>query len=346
MSAADARQFGGETHIELALEQGLALGRERYKETLVSEQKRTTETSERKGAQMEHKAGIQSNDPHPRQRVNVLDSEMSYVDLGSGNPIVFLHGNPTHSYLWRNVIPHFAMLGRCLAPDLIGMGRSGKSPLNSYRFTDHVPYLDAWFEVLGIEQNLILVLHDWGSALGFYRAFRYPEQIRGIAYMESIVQPRLWSDFPAGRGDLFRALRSPKGEEMIFEDNFFIEQILPKSVIRSLTAKEMDAYRAPFKEREARLPTLVWPRELPIEGEPADVTHIVKEYGAWIQNSPIPKLFINGAPGSIIGERARGFCRTWRNQTETTVRGIHYLQEDSPDDIGLSLAAFVNSITS
>jgi haloalkane dehalogenase len=293
---------------------------------------------------MEHEAGLQSNDSHPRQRVKVLDSEMSYVDIGSGNPIVFLHGNPTSSYLWRNVIPHVEALGRCLAPDLIGMGNSGKSPLQRYRFADHGRYLDAWFEALGIEENVLLVLHDLGSALGFYRAFRYPKQIRGIAYMESIVQPRLWSDFPVGRADQFRALRSEKGERMIFEDNFFIEQILPKSIIRSLTEEEMNAYRAPFMEREARLPTLVWPRELPIEGEPADVTQIVKDYGSWIQNSAIRKLFINGAPGSIIGERARALCRTWRNQTEITVKGIHYLQEDSPAEIGLALTAFAGSI--
>lgn len=295
---------------------------------------------------MQPQAAIRSDDPHPRQRVKTLDSEMSYVDVGSGNPVVFLHGNPTSSYLWRNVIPHATRLGRCFAPDLIGMGQSDKSPAKRYRFTDHARYLDAWFEALGIEKNVILVLHDWGSALGFYRAFRYPQQIEGLAYMEAIVQPRLWADFPVGRADLFRSLRSDKGESMIFEENFFVERILPKSVLRKLTPEEMNAYRAPFLDRDSRLPTLVWPRELPIEGEPGDVATIVTEYGQWIRESPIPKLFINGIPGSIIGERARSFCRTWRNQTETTVRGIHYLQEDSPEEIGASLAAFIAGLRS
>jgi haloalkane dehalogenase len=287
---------------------------------------------------------LQNEDHHPRQLVKVLDSVMSYVDIGSGSPIIFLHGNPTSSYLWRNIIPYAAELGRCLAPDLIGMGGSSPSPKSSYRFEDHSRYLDAWFDALGIDGNVILVLHDWGSALGFYRAFRRPEQVRAIVYMESILQPRNWSDFTVERGQQFRALRSGEGERMIFDENFAIESIVPASVIRTLSTSEMNAYRAPFAQREARLPTLIWPRELPIEGRPADVTEIVEQYAAWLKDSPIPKLFINGAPGSIIGERARAFCRTWRNQIEVTVKGIHYLQEDSPQEIGAALASFIQNL--
>lgn len=283
-------------------------------------------------------------DRHPRKRVLVLDSEMSYVDVGEGDPIMFLHGNPTSSYLWRNIIPYVSGLGRCLAPDLIGMGSSGKSPSNAYRFVDHARYLDAWFEAMKLNGKVILVVHDWGSALGFYWASRFPEQVRGIAYMEAIVQPRLWSDFPPGRDDLFRALRSPRGEQMVLDDNFFVEMILPKSVTRKLSDEEMNAYRAPFPTREARLPTLVWSRELPIEGEPADVTSIVEAYGAWLAKSNIPKLFISAEPGALITARAREFCRTWPNQREGTVKGIHYIQEDSPDEIGRALAEFVSGI--
>lgn len=280
-------------------------------------------------------------DPHPRKRITVLDSEMSFVDVGRGEPIVFLHGNPTSSYLWRNVIPSVEPLGRCLAPDLVGMGQSGKSPSGAYRFADHFRYLDAWFDAAGVGGNVTLVLHDWGSALGFHWAAKHPERVRAIAYMEAIVHPRLWSDFPPGRDAIFRDLRSSKGESMVLDGNFFIETVLPRSVIRPLSEEEMEAYRAPFREREARLPTLAWPRELPIDGEPADVAAIVEGYGRWLSTSPMPKLFINAEPGALIGARAREFCRSWPNQTETTVRGIHYVQEDSPAEIGAALREFV-----
>jgi haloalkane dehalogenase len=235
---------------------------------------------------------ISAVDPHPRKRIAVLDSEMSYVEVGEGDPIVFLHGNPTSSYLWRNVIPYLTRSGRCLAPDLIGMGQSGKSPSGAYRFVDHARYLDGWFEVLGLTRNVLLVLHDWGSALGFYRASRYPEQVRGIAYMEAIVQPRVWADFPHGRDELFRAIRSPRGEQMVLDENFFVEVVLPRSVIRQLSDEEMNAYRAPFGDGDSRLPTLVWPRELPIEGEPTDIARIVEEYGNWLARSRVPKLYV------------------------------------------------------
>jgi haloalkane dehalogenase len=285
---------------------------------------------------------ISAADPHPRGRVNVLDSEISYVDTGTGDPVVFLHGNPTSSYLWRNVIPYVSPLARCLAPDLVGMGRSGKSPAKSYRLVDHVRYLDAWFETLGLTKNVTLVLHDWGSALGFHRAARFPKQVKAIAYMEAIALPRRWEDFGEAAA-IFRALRSDQGERMILDENFFVETILRRSVIRSLSDEEMAVYRAPYLEREARLPTLTWPRQIPIEGEPADVTAIVQAYGMWLSQSMIPKLLIVGDPGAIITGRTKDFCRTWPNQREVTVKGRHFLQEDSPHEIGAALAEFVMS---
>lgn len=289
-------------------------------------------------------AQIDSRDNHPRKRVRVLDTEMSYVDIGQGNPIVFLHGNPTSSYLWRNIIPFVSDLGRCLAPDLVGMGQSAPSPDKAYQFADHARYLDAWFEAVGIIENVTLVLHDWGSALGFYRAFRHAKQIRAIAYMEAIVQPRLWADFPNGRDAMFRALRSEQGEKMVLDDNFFIETVLPKSIMRTLSSQEMEAYRAPFKERESRLPTLIFPRQIPIEGEPADVVTLVEEYGQWLSTSSIPKLLINAEPGALLTGRALDFCRTWPNQQEVAVKGIHYIQEDSPNEIGAALRHFVQGL--
>jgi haloalkane dehalogenase len=282
-------------------------------------------------------------DPHPRQRVPVLDAEISYVDVGQGEPIVFLHGNPTSSYLWRNVIPHLVPHGRCLAPDLVGMGWSSKSPGETYRFADHVRYLDAWFEALNL-RNVTLVLHDWGSVLGFHRARRFPTQVRAIAYMEALVCPRVWDDFPNGRDAMFRAMRSEKGEAMILEHNFFIETVLPKSVIRPLSQQEMETYRAPFTEPRSRLPTLIFPRELPIAGEPPEMVALVEEYGRFLAESRIPKLFINAEPGALLTGRSRDFCRTWPNQTEVTVKGIHYVQEDSPHEIGEALAGFVERL--
>ena len=283
-------------------------------------------------------------DTHPRRRVRVLDTEMSYVDVGRGDPIVFLHGNPTSSFLWRNIIPYAAEHGRCLAPDLVGMGRSGPSPAGAYRFADHARYLDAWFEALGLARNIVLVLHDWGSALGFHRAARFPDQAQGIAYMEALVQPRRWSDFPNGRDAMFRALRSERGEAMIFGQNFFVETVLPKSILCTLSAEEMEAYRAPFRAAAARRPTLAWARELPIEGEPADVVAAVEAYVAWLAASPVPKLFVNAEPGALLTGRAREFCRTWPNQREVTVKGIHYVQEDSPAEIGGALRAFLREL--
>jgi len=220
---------------------------------------------------------ISAVDPYPRKRVAVLDTEISYVDTGHGDPIVFLHGNPTSSYLWRNIIPYVSKTGRCLAPDLVGMGQSGKSPTRSYRFVDQERYLDAWFDTLGLTKNVIFVVHDWGSALGFNRTFRYPSQVQAIAYMEAIVQSRRWEDL--GPNSPFHALRSDKGEHMVLDENFFVEVMLPSGILRKLSAEEMAVYRAPYQDRESRLPTLVWPREIPIDGEPPDVVAIVERYG-------------------------------------------------------------------
>lgn len=287
-------------------------------------------------------AALNAADPHPRRRVPVLDADMSYVDTGHGDPIVFLHGNPTSSYLWRNIIRYLSDRGRCLAPDLVGMGRSGKSPTGAYRFVDHARYLDAWFDALHLTSNITLIVHDWGAALGFHRATRYPEQIRAIAYMEPVAMPLRWEDFGDAAG-MFRGLRSAQGEQMILDQNFFVETILPRSIMRALTDEEMAVYRAPFLERDARLPTLVWPRQIPIEGEPVDVTTIVEDYGKAMSRSPIPKLLVLGDPGAIVKGRTLAFCRTWPNQTEVTVKGIHFLQEDSPDAIGSALQEFVES---
>jgi haloalkane dehalogenase len=281
-------------------------------------------------------------DPHPRRRVAAGGAEISHVDTGQGQPIVFLHGNPTSSYLWRNIIPHVSDLGRCLAPDLAGMGQSSPLP-GEGRFADHVPVLDAWFDALQL-RDVVLVLHDWGSALGFHWARRHADRVKAIAYMEALVQPRLWSDFVHGRDAIFRALRSERGEAMALDDNFFVETVLPRSVLRPLSHEEMQAYRAPFAERAARKATLQWARELPIEGEPADVVAAVEAYGQWMAGNTLPKLFVNVEPGALLTGRARDFCRQWPNQREVTVSGSHYVQEDSPVQIGEALRGFVQGL--
>ena len=277
----------------------------------------------------------------------MLDSEMAYVDTGEGGPTaIFLHGNPTSSYLWRNVIPHVAPRVRCLAPDLIGMGASGKAPGGSYRFADHARYLDAWFDAVVPDEKVVLVIHDWGSALGFHWAHRHPERVAGIAYMEGIVQPITWDDWPEEARGIFQGFRSDKGEDLVLERNMFIEGVLPASIIRQLSDDEMNAYRAPFAEPgEGRHPVLTWPREIPIEGAPADVVQIVSDYGAWLAQSDVPKLFVNADPGSILVGRQREFCRTWPNQSEITVAGRHFIQEDSPDEIGEAVERFIAGLS-
>jgi haloalkane dehalogenase len=284
---------------------------------------------------------ISAADAYERHRIAFLETEISYVDTGAGEPVVFLHGNPTSSYLWRNVIPHVEGLGRCLAPDLVGMGDSGAAPDGSYRFVDHARYLDAWFEALGLT-NVTLVVHDWGSALGFYWAYRHPERVRGIAYMEAVVRPLTWEEWRDESRQIFQDLRSEAGEEMVLEKNLFIEGILPSAVLRDLTEEEMNVYRRPYLEPgESRRPTLTWPRELPINGEPEDVVSIVDDYSKWLAQSDVPKLFVNAEPGAILTGSQREFCRTWPNQEEVTVRGAHFVQEDSPHEIGEAIATFV-----
>ncbi|HEX5913254.1 MAG TPA: haloalkane dehalogenase [Rubrobacter sp.] len=284
---------------------------------------------------------ISAADAYERHRIAFLETEISYVDTGAGEPVVFLHGNPTSSYLWRNVIPHVEGLGRCLAPDLVGMGDSGAAPDGSYRFVDHTRYLDAWFEALGLT-NVTLVVHDWGSALGFYWAYRHPERVRGMAYMEAVVRPLTWEEWRDESRQIFQDLRSEAGEEMVLEKNLFIEGILPSAVLRDLTEEEMNVYRRPYLEPgESRRPTLTWPRELPINGEPEDVVSIVDDYSKWLAQSDVPKLFVNAEPGAILTGSQREFCRTWPNQEEVTVRGAHFVQEDSPHEIGEAVATFV-----
>jgi haloalkane dehalogenase len=278
----------------------------------------------------------------PRRRVKVLDTEISYVDTGSGEPLVFLHGNPTWSYQWRNIIPYISPHARCLAPDFVGMGWSGKSPTRSYRFVDQARYMDAWFEALQLTKNVTLVVHDWGAPIGFYRARRNPGQIKAIAYYEAIVMPRRWADYTGGRDQRFRMLRSPDGERLVLDENMFVEIAFPSGILRKLSDEEMEGYRAPYRDRDRRLPTLVWPRELPIEGVPEDVVAIVDENARWLAASAsLPKLFINGDPGASISGRVREFCRTLPNQREITVKGLHHLQEDSPREIGEALREFV-----
>ena len=288
--------------------------------------------------------GISAVDRHPRRRARVLDTEIAYVDTGRGDSVVFLHGNPTSSYLWRNVIPLVEPEGRCLAPDLVGMGDSGKAPAGSYRFADHARYLDAWLDAVGRER-LVLVMHDWGSALGFHWARRHPERVRGLVYMEALVRPLTWDEWPEVARKVFQGMRSPAGEDMVLQKNVFVERILPLSVLRGLTDEEMTVYRRPYLEPgESRRPTLTWPREIPIGGEPADVVAIAQEYSSWLARSDVPKLFVNAEPGTILTGAQREFCRRWPNQEEVTVKGTHFIQEDSPREIGQAVAAFVRRL--
>lgn len=286
---------------------------------------------------------MEALDPHPRRRLRVQDVEISYVDMGTGAPTVFLHGNPTSSYLWRNVIPYLADTERVLAPDLVGMGESSASPTGAYTLADHIGYLDEWFDALGLTEDVVLVVHDWGSAIGFDRIARFPEQIVAVAYLEALTQPKTWADFGAGAG-LFRALRSPDGERMVLEENIFVEKVLPAGVLRTLDQAELDRYRAPFKSSQARLPTLAWPLQIPIDGSPADVVARVERYAAALATSDIPKLAIWGDPGAVVTDEARATCRAWPRHEELTVPGIHFLPEDSPHEIGRALAAFVAAI--
>ena len=288
--------------------------------------------------------------PYQKQRRQVLSSEMAYVEVGEGDPIVLLHGNPTSSYLWRNVLPHLQPRGRCIAPDLIGMGDSDKLPNSgpgSYRFIEHRRYLDALLDALDVHERVTLVVHDWGSALGFDWANRHRKAVKGIALMEAIVAPQgrdHWDTM--GMGAALEALRSEAGEGMVLRDNFFIEKILPKAILRKLSDEEMAEYRRPFAEPgEGRRPTLTWPREIPIEGKPADVFAIAAAYADWLGKSDVPKLFLQAEPGAILGnDRLVNLVRGWPALIEKTVAGIHFVQEDSPDEIGRAIAGWMGTL--
>ncbi|MEU6201237.1 haloalkane dehalogenase [Streptomyces sp. NPDC047061] len=275
--------------------------------------------------------------------------QMAYIDEGKGDAIVFAHGNPTSSYLWRNVMPHLRGQGRLVAADMIGMGASDKlspSGPDRYDYAEQRDYLFALWEALELGDNVTLVLHDWGSALGFDWAYHHRDRVRGIAFMEALVSPMSWSDFPDEVAEIFQGFRSPEGQRMVLDQNLFVEEVLPGQVIRQLSDEEMEHYRRPFaKPGEDRRPTLSWPRSLPIDGEPADVVAAVREYSAWLGESDVPKLFINAEPGAI-GDRFRGLVRTWPNLTEVTVRGLHFAQEDSPEEIGEAVARFVRKLRS
>lgn len=280
----------------------------------------------------------------PKKRLTISGRHMAYSEMGEGDPIVFLHGNPTSSYLWRNIMPHLAGQGRCIAPDLIGMGDSEKlepSGPERYTFREHRRFLDAFLEALGIERNVTLVIHDWGSALGFDWANRHRGTVEGIAYMEGIVRPLEWDEWNQDARRIFEGFRSDSGEEMILKKNLFIEAVLPGSILRKLTDAEMSVYRRPFvEEGESRRPTLSWPRQIPLGGEPADVVELVGDYAQWMAHNELPKLFVNAKPGAILIGAQREFCRSWKNQTEVTVKGSHFLQEDSPHEIGEAIAAW------
>ncbi len=282
---------------------------------------------------------------HPKRTVEVRGRRMAYVEMGEGDPIVFLHGNPTSSYLWRNVMPHAAELGRCLAPDLIGCGDSEKLPDSgpgSYHYFEHLEHLDGFLEAVGATHAVTLVLHDWGSAYGFDWAHRHPDAVEGIAFMESIVTPLTWEQWPEAARDIFASFRSDEGEELCLERNLFVEGVLPASIVRDLTDEEMDEYRRPFAEPgEARRPTLSWPRDVPIDGEPPEVVERVEAYGSWLGTSQVPKLFVNAEPGAILTGAQRELVRAWPALTEVTVEGIHFVQEDSPHGIGEALAAWL-----
>ena len=288
--------------------------------------------------------------PYQKQWRRVLGSEMAYVEVGEGDPIVLLHGNPTSSYLWRNVLPHLQPLGRCIAPDLIGMGDSDKLPNSgpgSYRFVEHRRYLDALLEALDVRERVTLVIHDWGSALGFDWANRNREAVKGIAYMEAILVPQRWDHWDKfNMRAALQGVRSEAGETMVLRDNFFVEQILPKAILRTLSAEEMAQYRQPFAEPgEGRRPTLTWPREIPVEGEPADVVAIVTAYDEWLATSSVPKLFLKAEPGGILSNNAAlEFVRKLPAQTEVTVAGIHYVQEDSPNEIGRAIDSWMGTL--
>ena len=292
---------------------------------------------------------ISANMPYKKSFKTINGKSIAFVDVGEGDPIVLLHGNPTSSYLWRNVMPHLEGMGRVIAPDLIGQGDSDKLPASDgpdrYSFQVAYGYLAGLLEELDANQNVTLVIHDWGSALGFYWAQQHGAAVKGIAYMEGIVCPVGWEDWPESARGIFKGFRSDKGEDLILQRNMFVEAVLPSSVIRKLGAEEMEHYRRAFSTPDDRQPTLNWPRQIPIDGEPEHMVKLVDSYGQWmLQNTSLPKLFIDATPGSILTGKAREFCRTWPNQREVTVAGTHFIQEDSPNEIGSAVAEWLNKL--
>jgi haloalkane dehalogenase len=293
-----------------------------------------------------------SAEPYGQLRYReIAGKRMAYVDEGNGpdgTTVVFQHGNPTSSYLWRNVMPHLEGLGRLVACDLIGMGGSDKlspSGPDRYHYAEQREYLSGLWDALDLGDRVVLVLHDWGSALGFEWANQHRDRVAGIAFMEAIVTPMTWADFHSSVRDVFQGFRSPNGESMVLEQNIFVEGVLPGAIRRRLSDAEMDHYRRPFANvGEDRRPTLSWPRNIPIDGEPAEVVAVVQEYRSWLAESSVPKLFINADPGAIVTGRIRDYVRSWPNLTEVTVRGVHFIQEDSPDQIGSAVADFVRSL--
>ena len=285
---------------------------------------------------------------YEKKFASVKGKQIAYVEEGSGDPIVLLHGNPTSSFLWRNVIPELVESGRVIVPDLIGQGDSEKLPASEgperYSLEVAYSYVDGLLEIIGAMENVTLVIHDWGTGVGFLWAMRHPAAVKGVAYMEGIVKPVSWSDWPESAVGIFKGFRSDKGEDLILNRNMFIEGVLPSSVIRPLSNAEMDAYRAPHLETDDRQPLLNWPRQIPIEGEPEDVVALVNEYGAFMAASDMPKLFINADPGSILVGAQREFCRSWPNQQEVTVKGLHFIQEDSPVEIGQAVANWLKAL--
>jgi haloalkane dehalogenase len=286
---------------------------------------------------------ISTEDASYRKHVKVDGTWMAYVDVGEGDPIVFLHGVPTPSYLWRNIIPHLLPYGRCLAPDYVGMGYSAAAPDANYRFFDHQRYLDDWFDAVGVTKNVILVVHDWGSALGFSWAQRHPDRVKAIVYMECIVRPfRSWDEWPDSTRVFFQRKRTPQGEEMILEKNLFIEYLLP---LRNIPIEALNVYRRYWAiPGAARMPMLAWTRDLPIAGEPADVVAVVESYANWMSKSPVPKLFIDAEPAGFLIGAQREFCRAWPNQQTVTVHGAHFLQEEAPSEVGEATAGFVSKV--
>jgi haloalkane dehalogenase len=279
-----------------------------------------------------------------KKRKTVLGRSMAYVEIGSGEPLVFLHGNPTSSFLWRNVLPHLTSQARCIAPDLIGMGDSDPLPVASSGFSELARYMEAFLDDVSSDMPLTLVLHDWGGALGFDWACRHPDSVKAIAYMETIVRPFAFEELPESVQPVFAALRSAAGEHLVLDKNVFVERVLPEAIVRDLEPGEHDEYRRPFLERERRWPTLVLPRQLPIDGEPAGIVAVVERYGSWLAETPTPKLLIRAEPGVLITGKSLDLCRTWPNQQEVTVAGLHYVQEDAPDDIGRALAAWYREL--